>query len=467
MLLTLTTTHPPATDLGFLLQKHPARTRSVELGFGHARVFFPEASETRCTAALLLDIDPIRLKRRGSADSSLEQYVNDRPYVASSFMSVAIARVFGSALRGRCDERPELAEKAIPLQADIHVLPARQGRDVIGDLFEPLGYDVSINSHTLDHQFPEWGDSPYHTVSLRSNKRLRDLLSHLYVLIPVLDDAKHYYVGAEEVDKLVSRGQGWLADHPRREFIVENYLKHQRSLREEALLRLQDEPGAHLGVADEDGGRDGTEETVEEELRLYEHRMQAVLTQLEQCGAERVIDMGCGPGRLLQLLMERPQFVEIVGVDVSHRTLDLARKKLHTERLPARQRDRLKLLQGSLTYRDRRLEGYDAVALVEVIEHVDPERLSTFERGLFGFARPATVIITTPNRDYNAMWPSLPAADRRHPDHRFEWSRTEFQAWSHRVVERFDYEVRILPIGPEDAELGAPTQMAVFARIES
>ena len=381
MLLTLTTTYRPATDLGFLLQKHPARARSFGLGFGDARVFFPEASEARCTAALLLDIDPIKLKRRGSSDSSLAQYVNDRPYVASSFMSVAIARVFGSALRGRCDERPELADKAIPLQADIHVLPARQGPHAIADLFEPLGYDVNITSHTLDHQFPDWGDSPYHTVSLQSDKRLQDLLSHLYVLIPVLDDAKHYYVGAEEVDKLVSHGRGWLADHPWREFIVENYLKHQRSLREEALLRLQDEPGARLGVAGNgDEVRDGGEETVEEELRLFEHRMQAVLTQLDQCGAERVIDMGCGPGRLLQLLLERPQFVEIVGVDVSHQSLDLARRKLNIEHLPTRQRDRLKLLQGSLTYRDRRLEGYDALALVEVIEHVDPERLSTLER---------------------------------------------------------------------------------------
>ena len=474
MLLTISTTHQPATDLGYLLQKHPDRAQSFDLGFGRARVFFPEAGAERCTAALLLDIDSIELKRgrhrtRGS-DFALEHYVNDRPYVASSFLSVAINRVFGSALRGRCKERPELAKTAIPLQADLSALPCRdpgsdrdgeEGGKLIRALFEPLGYTVEAAPHRLDERFPEWGDSPYFTVALQTTARLTDLLSHLYVLIPVLDDEKHYYVGEEEVDKLLDRGGEWLARHPARELIADRYLKHQRTLKEEALLRLVDDP-----MAPATDQREGSlEENVEGEILLYEQRIEAVIAQLVQEGAERVIDLGCGPGRLLQALLERPQFTAVAGVDVSHRVLE--RAELHLERMPSRQRQRLTLMQGSLTYRDRRIEGFDAAVLAEVIEHVDPGRLPTLERVLFEFARPCTVVVTTPNRDFNASWPSLPAGDRRHPDHRFEWTREEFQAWSDRVCERFGYRVRIHPIGSEDPRLGAPTQMAVFTLVDS
>jgi Hen1-like subunit of RNA repair complex len=123
MLLTITTTHSPATDLGYLLHKNPGRIHSFDLSFGQAHVFYPEAREDRCTAALLLDVDPIGLVRgrRGPAGEGamLEQYVNDRPYVASSFMSVAISRVFGTAMSGRSKERPDLAERELPFQVKI------------------------------------------------------------------------------------------------------------------------------------------------------------------------------------------------------------------------------------------------------------------------------------------------------------------------------------------------------------
>jgi 3' terminal RNA ribose 2'-O-methyltransferase Hen1 len=234
MLLTITTTHQPATDLGYLLHKNPARLHTFPLAFGQAHVFYPEASADRCTAALLLDVDPVGLvrNRRGPAGEggTLDQYVNDRPYVASSFLSVAISRVLGSALGGRSKHRPELIQTKIPLQATISVLPCRGGEGFLRRLFEPLGYQVVAEHHPLDESFPEWGASTYFTVQLKGEVRLQDLLTHIYVLIPVLDNEKHYWVGDDEVEKLLRHGSGWLSSHPEREEITRRYLKYRRDL---------------------------------------------------------------------------------------------------------------------------------------------------------------------------------------------------------------------------------------------
>jgi 3' terminal RNA ribose 2'-O-methyltransferase Hen1 len=459
MLLTITSTHPPATDLGYLLHKNPARSQSFELPVGMAHVFYPEASDERCTVALLLEIDPVGLVR--SEGRTLREYVNDRPYAASSFLSVAISRVFGTALGGKSKDRPELARRQLPLQARISVLPCRDGEGFLRRLFEPLGYSVRAERHPLDEEFPEWGESRYFTVELSGKVRLRDLLSHLYVLIPVLDDDKHYWVGEDEVDKLLRRGGEWLAGHPEREIIADRYLKHQRRLSDEALSRLIEEEDPE---AENVESLDREEEAVEERITLGEQRLGAVVAALKDGGARRVLDLGCGEGKLLRALLQERDFEEIVGVDVSVRSLKRAREQLRFDRLPPMQQSRLKLFQGSLIYRDKRLAGYDAAAVVEVIEHFDPPRLAAFERVLFNFARPRSVILTTPNAEYNANFETLPAGEFRHRDHRFEWSRAEFRAWSDGVAERSGYRVRFLPVGTEDAAVGPPTQMAVFVR---
>src|SRR5262245_55862064 len=201
MLLTITTTHNPATDLGHLLHKHPERLQSFSLPFGQAHVFYPEAAEDLCTAALLLDVDPVGLIRRGVRFPRLDQYVNDRPYSASSFTSVAISRVFSTALSGRSKSHADLAATPIPLKAHLAVLPCSGGEGILRRLFEPLGYAVRATNHPLDQNFPEWGDSRYFTVDLEGRVRLQDLLTHLYVLIPVLDADKHYWVDEAEVEK--------------------------------------------------------------------------------------------------------------------------------------------------------------------------------------------------------------------------------------------------------------------------
>jgi 3' terminal RNA ribose 2'-O-methyltransferase Hen1 len=464
MLLTISTTYQPATDLGYLLHKNPVRLQTEELSFGKGYVFYPEATDERCTAALLLEIDPVALVRgRGPAGDGgqLEQYVNDRPYTASSFLSVAMGRVFATAMSGRSKDRQVLADTAIPLTAHLPVIAARGGAELVRRLFEPLGYAVELKGTELDEQFPEWGESPYIALTLSATVRLQELLTHLYVLIPVLDNEKHYWVAKDEIEKLLKRGEGWLGTHPEKDLIVSRYLKRQRSLAREALNRLLAEE-----VPNEDGQDAPAVEpaTTERSASLHDQRLKAVLAAILATGAKRVLDLGCGEGKLLRLLLAEKQFERILGMDVAWRSLETAKERLRLDELPERQRSRIELIQGSLTYRDARLNGFDAAAIVEVIEHLDAPRLATFERIVFEFARPEYVVLTTPNAEYNAVFETLLAGEYRHGDHRFEWTRAQFESWANEIAGRFGYEVRFEPVGPLDADRGAPTQMAAFSR---
>lgn len=576
MLLTITSTHRPATDLGYLLHKRPGRLHTVDLAFGRGLMFYPEASEERCTFALVLDIDPVALVRgRGRGEGLLDQYVNDRPYAASSQLSVAMAQGLRSALNGRSGERQALADSAIPLVATVEPCPVRGDPGLIERLFGPLGYAIGVREIGADPipadalgahgegtagAAPRKTGAPYVALTLTKTTRLRDLLAHLYVLIPVLDRRKHYFVEQSEVEKLLAKGEGWLADHPARLLIVQRYLHHRRALTSELLRRLDEEAAeeedlveaaaiasavvrdsplslplegggdeqsmqqsagiaaAHAvppspskaeehplhgfppspsqaesrGGGDLGGGgdtpgdagdtasrnapgvtdqteppeppKDAAETAIERPMRLHETRLDAVATVLRDAGCRRVVDLGCGSGKLLKRLLAERQFTDIVGIDVSVRDLATASRRLRLERLPARQRERIRLLQGALTYRDRRIEGFDAAALVEVIEHLEPDRLPALERVVFECARPGLVVVTTPNVEYNVRFPGMQPGQMRHADHRFEWTRAEFRAWAEGVAGRFGYTLDIRPLGPEDAEVGAPSQMGVFTR---
>src|ERR1700733_6745080 len=286
MLLTITTTHKPATDLGYLLHKNPERMHSFELSFGKAHLFYPEATSERCTAAILLDVDPIGLVRgkRGQHEGgTLDQYVNDRPYVLSSFLSVAMGRALGTAMTGRSKGRPELADQKIPLTATLAVVACRGGEQVLKELFEPLGYEVGAEHHSLDEKFPEWGEGPYYTVKLQANVRLQDLLNHLYVLVPVLDAEKHYWIGQDEVEKLLRKGEGWLASHPHKEGIVKRYLRYQRRLSDEALARLIGDEETDADAEQEK--RTGEEEAIEKPIALNQLRLEAVMQAVSESGA--------------------------------------------------------------------------------------------------------------------------------------------------------------------------------------
>ena len=480
--LTITSTADCATDLGFLLHKHPGRAQSFEVSAGKAHVFYPEATEHRCTAALLLEVDPIALvrgRRFGGDTFSLGQYVNDRPYAASSMLAVALGKVFRTAMAGRCEARPDLPALALPLEIHVPSLPSVGGRDLVRRFFEPLGWAVEVTSIPLDLTIPAWGDSEYVDLRLRGTMPLSQALAHLYVLLPVLDNAKHYWVSNDEVDKLVRAGSGWLHEHPERDLIVRRYLKHQKDLVLSAVGRLAEIDDAlpesldnavadsenHGSDADAEAGKDTQSE--QRPMPLVEHRRMAVTEELKREGASRVVDLGCGEGTLLRALLKDSSFQEILGVDVSHKALELAERRLQLDRLPDTQRARLTLLQSSLTYRDERFAGFDAVVLMEVIEHVDLPRLPSLERTVFAQARPKTVIVTTPNAEHNVRYEFLAAGTMRHRDHRFEWTRAEFAGWANRIADHHGYTVRFRSIGEDDPEVGPPTQMAVFTRTDS
>lgn len=461
MLLTITTTHQSATDLGYLLHKHPDKCQTFSLSFGKAHVFYPEATVERCTAVLLLDINPVELVRDKSwRDGTLAHYVNDRPYVASSFLSVAIAEVYRTALTGRCQQLPELATKPIPLTVNLPVLPCRGGYSFLCQLFEPLGYRVEGKVLPFDEAF-EKSDSIYIDVTLTNTVRLSNLLAHLYVLIPVLDDDKHYWVGEAEIEKLMRHGESWLNEHPLRDKITQRYLKRRRQLTQIALERLTEEDGADFKVEEIEG--DSREIAIEKPISLNQQRLETVTSILKNYHAKRVVDLGCGEGKLLQYLLTEKTIEQITGVDVSHRALEIASKRLKLDELPTHQQGKIQLIQGSLLYRDRRLAGYDAATLIEVIEHLYLDRLATLERVVFEFARPKLVIVTTPNIEYNIRF-ALAEGKLRHHDHRFEWTRQEFLDWANSITKRFAYRVEFNNIGEADPELGAPTQMGIFTK---
>ena len=479
MLLTITTTHQPATDLGYLLHKNPARLQSVEITGGQAHMFYPEATAERCTAALLLDLDPVGLVRGNHGDFALAEYVNDRPYVASSFLSVALSKAFGTAMNGTCKDRPALPALPLPLAITVAVVSA-PGPDWPRRLFEPLGYEIETVAYPLDPTVPAWGDSPYYTLHLRhAGLRLQDVLAHLYVLLPVLDNNKHYYVDQQEADKLLHRGDDWLPRHPERDFITRRYLRHLAGIVTPTLARLMEgyeEEEAELSTAAEDTGAEPVTAEKEEappsnaaaepRLSLHEQRLQQVAQEIYQLAPKRVLDLGCGEGKLLRLLLRQPKIEFILGMDVSHQALSRAAQRLRLAEMPPRQRARLELVQGSLLYRDERLAGFDAAALIEVIEHLDESRLTSLEAVVFGHARPAHVFVTTPNAEYNQLYEQLSAGEFRHADHRFEWTRTEFAAWATGVAARHGYRVRLEEMGEAAEGVGAPSQLAVFGLME-
>ncbi|HEY7356454.1 MAG TPA: 3' terminal RNA ribose 2'-O-methyltransferase Hen1 [Ktedonobacterales bacterium] len=478
MLITLTCYAPNAAELGFLLRKHPASVFEREFSAGKVWAFYPEVADDHLTIACLTEIDPVGLVRGPASAALLEQYVNDRPYVASSLTSVALKTAFATAMSGRSQSHPERVTEKVRWETTLPAVACEAGENLIRRLFTPLGYMVTTTRLPLDAQFPAWGESDLYRVLLEGMQTVQDMFTHLYLLLPVLDNSKHYYVDNDETEKLIAHGGAWLAAHPERELIARRYLRYKRPLIISALARLTELEDEAVSPDEEEAEPETPEapETAESPAPtqkskdaapgLHEQRLNAVMAAIREVGARSLADLGCGEGRLLALALKEPALMHILGVDVSSQALALARRRLRLEQLPAAQRERIQIEQGSLLYRDRRLEGFDVAALVEVIEHLDPPRLSAMERVLFEHARPRRVVITTPNREYNVQWEPVGNERLRHADHRFEWTRAECRAWAERVATTYRYRFSHQELGPAQERLGAPSQLVIFDRLD-
>lgn len=443
-----------ARDLGFLLHKHPDHVHERSTSAGETTIFYAEVSDQRTTAVLHLDVDPVGLVRGKNQQSNglLAQYVNDRPFVANSFLSVAIVRAFAQSMAGKSKDRQALANRSLPFE--VRIVPVALSGDLklLAALFEPLGYTVTSPT-VVDGD----GDAVI-DLCISATLRLSDILNHLYVLIPVMDNFKHYFVSEEEIDKLLAKGDGWLADHPAKEIITRRALKHRRSLMNMALARLDESASQE----EDEAPKLKPEEQLEQPLRLHALRLDTVADVLKQRNVKSVLDLGCGEGKLISRLIKERGLDRIVGVDPSVRALEAAHRKLRLHQAGDAMASRVTLQMGSLTYGDRRWKGFDAATLVEVIEHIEPHRLSALTMSLFGDARPQVVVMTTPNREYNVLFETMKENQLRHPDHRFEWVRSEFEGWATGVANEYGYEVKFSPLGPVDEALGGPSQMAVF-----
>jgi 3' terminal RNA ribose 2'-O-methyltransferase Hen1 len=494
MLITFTCHTDRAPEVGHLLGKNPASVFEREFSGGTVWVFAPDVADDHLTVAMVTEIDAVGLVRGPTTFTGLDGYVNDRPYVANSLTSVALNVAFRTAMSGESKALPERVGERMRWEVHVPAVACDGGERLIADLFEPLGYTVACARLPLDPRFPAWGMSDVYDVRLAGEQTTAAVFNHLYVMLPVLDNAKHYYVAESEAEKLVHRGGDWLRTHPARDLIARRYLRYRRPLVTSALAQLRDpdgtpaeeeqEAGAEIGLPEPVGLAQPSDAAVPtagvaleavpaaaaheahqaHESGLHEQRLQAVMAAVRAVNATSLADLGCGEGRLLALALAERGLTRILGLDVSTRALTLAGRRLRLDDLAPAKRARIQIAQGSVLYRDARLRGFDVLAMVEVIEHLDPPRLGAMERIIFEHARPRRVVVTTPNREYNVVWEKLAPDALRHADHRFEWTRAECQSWAERVAATFGYTARREDIGPVEEGIGAPSQMVILDR---
>ncbi len=471
MQLSITTTHKPATDLSYLLHKNPDKVQTFDITGGKAYVFYPETTDEKCTATMILNIDTLEMiknQKKSMSDFALKGYVNDRPFVASSFLSSAISSIYSSALNGNSKEKSEVVNKKIPLEVFISVINVSGGENLIKRFFEPLGYEIKIEKYELNENFKSWGESNYFSLTLKNIITLKELLTHLYILIPVFDNEKHYWVSTKDVDILLKKGEGWLENHPEKEFITKRYFKNIKSLSNLYNKKsIDDIEESQKNVDSEENNENEFEEInqiiKETKIKLDKQRLNYVYEKLIESGMKSIIDMGCGEGKLLKLLITNKQFEKIAGTDVSFNNLLKAKERLNFEEMSQKFKERIELFQSSLTYKDKRFSNYESCAIVEVIEHIDVERLESFEKSIFECSKFKYIILTTPNADYNINYKSLNKQNLRHSDHRFEWTKDEFKSWIDKICEKYKYNAKISGVGEFDEQSGHPTQVVEFS----
>lgn len=466
MLFTLTCTGPHAPRLPELFNRNPQELHTVTLSAGRVHLFFPELTSERVTAAFLLDLEPAGVERRPRggmhAPKLVADILHDRAYISSATLISALGPLLEPILEPCGKTARAGCQQSLPLEAHLHAVTCRRGGvALLQRLFVPLGFE--LHAEPLVPMAQQGGGSYVWQLVLKRECPLQVFLRHLYLLTAVMDDDAPEWEREDEAERLLTLGETWLSDHPEQAWILERGRSIRRRLLHpglEPLLSMAGErPVDRLRALEP-----GLEARLEAGLNLVSRRLQAVVRVLEQQRISRVGDLGCGEGRLLKELLARPQFKRIVGLDVAVECLERASRRLRLDQLPEAQADRVQLLHGSVLYYDKRLEGLEALTLLEVLEHIDPEKLPLVEEVLFEGLRPPLVIVTTPNQSFNGRLEGLLAGQLRHSDHRFEWTREQARRWAEGVSYRHSYRFQLEELGERDLEVGAPTVMVIFQR---
>lgn len=439
--------------ISYLLSKNPSNLYDRDEKGSRVRLVYTAFTEEETELLIYVTPDPVELVRNSPNTFDITQYINDREFAVSSLFCSYIKSALATALNGKPkDDFIKWVDYKFDLILGFGPVASDLPDAVIESIFTPIGYEVKIERGITDYSFKLKSRSSARYINLTGRQTLQNAIRHLFILIPVLDNYKHYYMDKSEVDKLERYGTGWLDDHPMRDLIIKRALKFKELISEVASPKKEDL-------------LQGDSEPVEEseiKVRLNEQRYQTIVdivTKLPQ--KETVVDFGSGEGKLSVRLGFIPGVKEVLAVEPSQVSQLRAIRKIDKVRssegfvAPTQ-------VWGSLFYFDTRLCDKDVMILSEVIEHIDEYRLAPIIETVFAQYSPKTLIINTPNYEYNVVFEMKD--NLRHSDHRFEWTREQFSLWCKELGARYNYSVNIGGIGEEDTDHGFPTQIAIFSK---
>lgn len=445
MQLTIQASGDNVKAISYLLSKNPDNLYERNHKGHLVRLFYSKFTEEEVEVTIFVTPDPIELLQNRSNSYDITHYINDREFAVSSIFTSFVRSALGTALNGQPkEEYLKWVSYRFPFKFQFGPVASTFSDLQIKDLFEPIGYEVSISRPEIDYAIDLKEKSSARMITLSANQTLQDALRHLFVLIPVIDDYKHYFIDEKEIEKLQRYGEGWLEEHPKRDSI------YRQALRFKEIYSQVERPSSQ-------------EQTDEEakKVRLNDLRYGKIVEKAEIMRPKSIVDFGSGEGKLSLRLGFLEGVKEILAVEPSE--IENLKAKRRFEKVKDQPNFvEPETLWGSLFYFDERLKGKDLIILCEVIEHIDEYRLPKAMDMILHQYTPESLIITTPNKEYNVVYDM--EENYRHSDHRFEWTRQEFREWCHARNHQNLYELEFLGIGQEHLSQGFPTQMCVFKR---
>lgn len=433
-----------AEAVSYLLAKNPNNLyERDEKGF-KVRSVYSVFTKEEVKYLIYVKPDPIDLVRSSPQVYDISHYINDREFAVSSLFVSAIRKALGTALNGKPQEEyVQWVEHRFDMEVAFGPIATDLPDGELAELFKPIGYNVEIKraASTLRSK------SSALFITLTGKQTIQNLLKHLFILIPVIDNYKHYFIDEREIEKVDRYGEGWLDAHPLKQFIVKRALRFQNLIRQSKFY---------------DRERHNQENRETKKIRLNELRYEKIVDFIRTIPKrDTVVDLGAGEGKLSVKLGYLDGVKEILSVEPSNKSRVRAIQRFEE----AEGTDGFTLptsLAGSLFYFDDRLVNKDIMVLCEVIEHIDEYRIPKMMEAIFRSYQPRVLIVTTPNQEYNVIYDM--DETMRHHDHRFEWTRDDFQENCEQWIKESPYYIQFEGIGEEHPEYGTPTQMAIFRR---